>query len=478
MTLLLQVRKFFCTNSACQRRIFTERLPQLTLPWARQTCRLTKQLLAIGLALGGAAGVRLSQQLGYRMSRKTLLNLLVKQPLPPSPLVKTLGVDDFAFRKGQRYGTILVDLDQHRPIALLPDREASTLAGWLKQHPEIEVLSRDRSKAYKQGMNEGAPGVVQVADRFHLLQNLTQVLERFLATHSSTLKAIDLVHHQALGKTQVVPPQPVSAQAQKAEQRRQQRLANYEQVHQLRQQGFKVQDIAHHLGIGKRIVFTYLASPEFPEWQPSQRRYQAQSLLTPYKPYLLKQWNERQRQAKGLFEEIVQQGYQGSYVTVARYTLRLRQTHRQQLETLEGRGPAPSDISSAPPLTARRAVWLILKGAQLQLAEDKELLVKLQQQPDLAPAIELAQQFANLVRQREPQQLDLWLEQASTSPVKQFQNFTKSLQEDYEVVKAGVTLEVNNGQVEGQVNRLKMIKRQMYGRAGLALLSRRFLLAS
>ncbi len=411
MTLLLKVRKFFCTNATCHRRIFTERLPQVTLPWARQTCRLAERLLAIGVALGGTAGVRLSQRLGHELSRNTLLNLLAKQALPSVATVKTLGVDDFAFRRGQRYGTILVDLDEHRPIALLPDREASTLAGWLRQHPEVQVLSRDRSKAYKQGMSEGAPQAVQVADRFHLLQNLTQVLERFLATQSSVLKAIDLAHHQASRTLQIPPPKSPTAQAQKAEQRRQQRLANYEQVYQLRQQGFKVQDIAHHLGMGKRTVFTYLASPEFPEWQPSHRRYQPQSLLTPYKPYLLQQWNEGQRQAKWLFEEIVQQGYKGSYVTVARYTHRLHQTHRQQLESLEGRGPAPSNLSSdPPPLTARRAVWLILKGAKFQLAEDEALLMKLQQHRDLAPAIGLAQQFAELVRQRQPQQLDLWLE--------------------------------------------------------------------
>ncbi|MGI0486373.1 ISL3 family transposase [Pantanalinema rosaneae CENA516] len=393
--------------------------------------------------------------------------------------VKTLGVDDFAFRKGQRYGTILVDLDRHRPIALLKDREANTLAEWLQQHPEVQVLSRDRSKSYKQGMTQGAPEAIQVADRFHLLQNLVGVLERFFATQSHTLKAVDLAHHQGLAQPQVVPPQPPTAQQQRAQQRRERRLANYEQVHQLRQQGVKVVDIAHHLGMGERTVFTYLASPEFPEWQPYPPRRSSESILTPYMPYLLEQWHAGQRQAKELFGQIQRQGYRGSYKTVAKYTHQLRQTQRQQLSPQEGRGPAPRNMEfGQPPLSARRAAWLVLKPSQQRSVEEEPLSAELQQHRDLAGAIQLAQQFADLVRQRQPQSLDRWLEQASRSSIKQFQNFAKSLREDYAAVKAGVTLAISNGQVEGQINRLKMLKRQMYGRAGFDLLQRRVLLAS
>jgi len=480
VTLLLRVRKFFCLNAGCQRRIFTERLPQVTVPWARRTCRLAACLTAIGLALGGAAGTRLSRRLGHRVSLNPLLQLVARQALPPITTPKTLGVDDFAWRKGQRYGTILVDLDQQRPIALLKDREANTLAEWLQQHPGVQVLSRDRSKAYKQGMTKGAPEAIQVADRFHLLKNLVEVLERFLATQSAALKAVDLAHHQALGKTLVAaPPAPPTAQQHRAQQRRARRLAHYEQVHKLRQQGYQVLDIAHHLGMGERTVFTYLSSSQFPEWQPYPHRRQTQSLLTPYKPYLLEQWNAGQRQTKRLFEQIQQQGYAGSYMTVTRYTHQLRQFQREQLSTLEGRGSAPASIDSKqPPLTARRATWLVLKLSQQRSVADELLLTELQQHPDLATAINLAQQFAALVRQRLPQQLDRWLEQASSSSIKQFQNFAKSLQEDYEAVKAGVTLAVSNGQVEGQINRLKMLKRQMYGRAGFDLLQKRVLLAS
>ena len=149
ITLHLHLHKFFCGNAACHRRIFTERLPTLTVPWARRTNRLASQLSQIGLALGGAGGARLCHKLGYPVCRNTVLNAIPFTPLPEPPPPKTVGVDDFAFKSSLSYGTIIVDLDRHRPIALLEDEHANTLADWLKQHPDIETLARDRSKTYR-----------------------------------------------------------------------------------------------------------------------------------------------------------------------------------------------------------------------------------------------------------------------------------------------------------------------------------------
>ena len=488
LILLLEVCKFFCLNDACQRRIFTERLPSLVAPWARRTTRYTEHLIAMGLELGGSAAARLSHKLGYGYSRNTFLRLLSSLPLPDIVTPKILGVDDFAFRKGHHYGTILVDLETNHPIALLPDRTAETLATWLEDHPGIEILSRDRSKTYKRGMTQGAPDAVQVADRFHLLHNLEETLEKAFKGNTKALKQVEREQLQADGVILPQPSEPQTSASQsprqiKKAQKRAERLERYEQVHALRKQGYKIKDIAHHLGMGKRTVYTYLSHPTFPEWQPSIR--QRGSGLDPYKPYLIDQWNRGRQQTKQLFEEIQQHGYPGSYATVARYTQQLRETQPQlipapeSLNDLPGRGPAPNVKSdNHKPLSARRAAWLVLQRSETLNDKQKTLLERLTQQSELSEAISLTQGFIKLVREQLPKNLDSWLEEAKNSTVKAFQSFAKGLEEDYDAVRAGVTLDVSNGPVEGQNNRLKMLKRQMFGRAGLDLLAKRLILTN
>lgn len=484
LILHLNVRKFFCVNDGCQRRIFTERLPEVVAPWARRTQRLAERLTQIGLALGGAAGAWLSHRLGIGVCRNTLL-ALVRRASPPSVAgAKIVGVDDFAFHKHHTYGTILVDLQTRRPLALLEDREAETLAQWLREHPGIEVITRDRSSAYADGARQGAPHATQVADRFHLLHNLAETLEVVFGAHGQALEAVNAANRQAPvirkdGTEAVpIPPPPAPAPAQtRAAQRRAERLTRFERVWELHRQGWSGYAIARHLGIGKSTVFRYLRSATFPERQSRSDR--GRSVLDPYQAYFRERWNDGCHDAMRLFHELKAQGYLGSYPSVARYAQRLRQAQGITGANRHPRTTLPQVAEPQQrPLTARGAAWLVMRRPDKRHANHEPHLTQLKaQHAELAVAIALTQDFADLVRHRWPEKLDDWLARAAASSLAPFRGFAKRLWADYDAVKAGVTFPWSNGPVEGQINRLKMLKRTMFGRAKLDLLSRRFLLA-
>ena len=478
----LSTRKLFCSNSNCQRKIFTQRLPKIAAPWARRTERLNIQLTKVGLATGGLPGSRLTQHLGVTISRQTLLRLVMKMPDTSHPVPRVLGVDDWAYRKRHTYGTILVDLEARQPIDLLSDRTAQTLAEWLKEHPGVEIISRDRAKAYQEGASQGCPEAIQVADRFHLLENLNNPLEIVLNEHSKALKNVEaIVNAEIISKEKAIiaepvpPPPPAKATIERADINRSKRLEQYEQVHALNQQGWTKIAIANKLGISSRKVFRFLQEITFPERKGRSDR--GASLLSPYEKYLLERWNEGCHNGTKLCQEITEQGYQGRYGTVAAYIGRLRSAQKSQQDKTKTN---QSEVKVFEPkkslLTLRRTAKLILRKASQQSESDQTVISLLKQQhPQLNTAIELIQQFADLVRNHQPEELEEWYEKASSCEIKALKSFARGIKEDWEAVKNGMTYQWSNGQVEGQVNRLKMLKRQMYGRASHELLKKRFL---
>jgi transposase len=480
MELRLIVRRFRCGACSCPRQTFTERLPRVAPLYARTTTRLTTTQAHTGLALGGAAGARHWSRQGLPVSRNTLLRRVRNLSLPAGPAPQIIGIDDWAWRKGNRYGTIVVDLQRGCPIDVLEDRAAETVAAWLQDHPAVKIVARDRAEAYAAGIRQGAPDAIQVADRFHLLKNLASALQEVFSAHHREIDQLNHVAHDELpaqdDDSVTVPTEPpvtMTKAQQQITQNRAKRVAEYEQAQALRQQGWTIKAIAAHLGRHHRTVKKYLDASTFPERPP---RRSPPSILDPYKTYLFERWNAGCHSVKELFHEMQTRGFPGQYSVVAHYVSRFRPPGGQ-IPRRQKSGSSVTIMEVDKPLTPSRATWLVMRREAKLDDDEKTQLARLQaQEGEIAEAITLTQNFAALVRQRQPDQLETWLERATASGLQAFTSFANGLRADYQAVKAGVTLMWSTGPVEGQINRLKMLKRQMYGRAGIGLLRQRVLL--
>lgn len=498
----LEVRRFACRNTDCSRQTFAECFRGLLTPKARRTVRLRQQQLATAYALGGEAGCRLSHLLRMPISGDTLIREIRQAPEPTGSSARVVGVDDWAIKKGRSYGTILVDLEQRRPIAILSSRDADEVATWLQAHPEIEIISRDRGKDYIKAATEGGPQAEQVADRWHLLNNLREAVTTFLQQKPICLRAVaqasDHDRHQEQLKlpapaehtpteTRSSPGPPIAAKLQemksltKAEQKtaagQARRQEKYDKVQQLNRDGYSDRTIARHLKMSRRTVRKYLEADTCPLYPAGRVR---SSKLTPWLPYLEQRWQAGCTNASQLWREIAQKGFSGSLGSVGRWATHQRKLlpaeHRYRRQQTKALRPALSRYVRPIPWSAQRAAWLVILDEDKLDDEERAARTRLlAADTQMVMVDRLARQFIQLVKERRHYDLDQWFEDVAASGIKALESFANGLRSDLAAVRNALRMRWSNGQTEGQINRLKFIKRQMYGRAKLDLLRKRVL---
>lgn len=455
-------RKFFCEQDDCPRKVFAQQSTNCLKPYARRLDRVTEQALAIGMSMGGRPGARLCCLTGLPLSASTILRVLkVTTPEVPTPIV--LGVDDFAFRKGNNYGTILIDLEKRQPVDLLPDREGKTLESWLTAHPGITIVSRDRSSVYANAIRNACPQAIQVADRWHLLKNLGENTAKVLDAQRSLIRSVagEVFNPSEASAGITETKSTLNEQPKTMDQPPTgKRYAKYQQVKQLQNKGHSSRAIARHLRMSRNTVNRYFKQETYAGTTHARR-----SNILEYESYLRQRWQEGQQCAKTLFQEIKAKGYNGGYTILAGFLSNY---------------PKTPDLSQLPP--AKKAVSFSSRSLSIVLCQqevnwkekDKPFLkLLLEKSPLLEQLRELNLEFKNMMECKKGEQLFTWCEKASQFPY--LKSFAQGIRQDFDAVYQAMNSIWSNGQTEGQVNRLKNIKRQMYGRASFELLRIRVL---
>lgn len=459
----VQVRRFVCEQGGCGRRTFAEQITGLTAPHARFSPPAQAALTTVTAVMAGRPGARLATALGMPVGRDTLLRLLRAQPDPPVGPITVVGVDDFALRRGNRYATILVDLLTRRPIEVLPGRDAAPVADWLAHHPEVQVVCRDRARAYAEAARTGAPQAQQVADRWHLWHNLCQAVEKTVAAHHGCIKT-------AYATAQPAPPEPVAPEPLDGHldvRGRPRRLVaritdRYTDIQQRVAAGRSLRGISRDLGLDYYAVRRYARATSLDELLATviHRR----SVLDKFKPYLYEQFVAGQTNASHLFRQIRQRGYPGSRSTVSSYL--------QQLKAGVIAPPPPRPV----PRPRAATTWMLTHPDHLQPDHTADLAEVQAACPELVATAGHVRSFAAMMQHRRGQRLTAWIDQVRADDLPHLRQFAEGLLTDRAAVVAGLSTEYNSGQVEGQNTRTKLIKRMGYGRANFDLLRKRILL--
>jgi transposase len=469
--LRLTARRFFCRQPGCRRAVFCERLPGLAEPRSRSTGRLADLHRAIGFVAGGEPGSRLAEQLAAPASGDTILRRVKATPADPEPVYRYVGIDDFALRKGQTYGTILIDLERGRVIDILDGRDGPAVEAWLRAHPGVEVITRDRWTAYATAVAAGAPQATQVADRWHLLRNIREVVERLLKQHAAALDAA--LEPPAATDVSAAEPPPAAAPAPEpcprpspeVSARRQRRQDRFEAVRRLRAGGMSLRRIARELEMSTRTVIAYLRRERCPDWNRGVPRAARLVGLREVVDAFIRAGG---RTAAELYRRLEGRGGRPSDDAVRRLLRRrLRAAGIDRVPRTPARPPHPGRP------TARQLSFEFVRRPGDRSEGEARRVAAVRAIPELAEPLRLAGEFVAMTRGLSRAPLPEWLGRAERCERGAVRSFAVSLRADEAAVAAGLSTPWSNGPVEGQVNRLKTIKRQMYGRAGSRLLRAR-----